>query len=130
MEIHLITIRRMGELQKEKAEVEREKTKLEEEKQQKEKEIQILKEENSALKKKVEDLEVNVESAKQFSVEKPKQILVCGDSHLKCISLDKISQVTGTKIEFAKTYCSRDDWCPTQESRLQSNQSPDNFSHL
>ena len=69
-----------------------------------------MKEENSALKTKVGDLEVNVESAKQFSVEKPKQILVCGDSHLKCISLDKISQVTGTKIEFAKTYCSRDDW--------------------
>ena len=33
MEIHLITIRRMGELEKEKAEIEREKTKLEEEKQ-------------------------------------------------------------------------------------------------
>ena len=68
--------------------------------------------ENIALKKKVEDLEVNMESAKQFSLEmeKPKQVLVCGDSHLKCISLPKLCQVTGRNIEFVKSFCSRNDW--------------------
>ena len=70
----------------------------------------MLMQENIALKKKVEDLEVNVESAKHFSMEKPKQIVVCGDSHLKCISLRKLSKVTGRNIEFVKSFCSRNDW--------------------
>ena len=99
MEIHLITIGRMvqlekekaelekekAEVEKEKAEVEREKTKLEEEKHEREKALQMLMNENIALKKKVEDLEVNMESAKQFSLEmeKPKQVLVCGGSHFQ-----------------------------------------------
>ena len=126
MEIHLITIGRMvqlekekaelekekAEVEKEKAEVEREKTKLEEEKHEREKALQMSMKENIALKKKVEDLEVNMESAKQFSLEmeKPKQVLVCGDSHLKCISLPKLCQVTGRNIEFVKSFCSRNDW--------------------
>ena len=72
----------------------------------------MLMRENIALKKKVEDLEVNMESAKQFSLEmeKPKQVLVYGDSHLKCISLPKLCQVTGRNIEFVKSFCSRYDW--------------------
>ena len=119
LEIHLITIGRMvqlekekAEVEKEKAEVEKEKTKLEEEKHEREKALQMLMKENIALKKKVEDLEVNMESAKQFSLEmeKPKQVLVCGDSHIKCISLPKLCQVTGRNIEFVKSFCSRNDW--------------------
>ena len=136
MEIHLITIGRMvqlekekaelekekAEVEKEKAEVEREKTKLEEEKHEREKALQMLMKENIALKKKVEDLEVNMESAKQFSLEmeKPKQVLVCGDSHLKCISLPKLCQVTGRNIEFVKSFCSRNDWPRAFNSSLRS----------
>ena len=110
MEIHLITIGRIVQLEKEKADVEKEKANVEKEKAEVEEELHMLMQENIALKKKVEDLEVNVESAKHFSMEKPKQIVVCGDSHLKCISLTKLSKVTGRNIEFVKSFCSRNDW--------------------
>ena len=43
MEIHLITIGRMVQLEKEKAELEKEKTKLEEEKHEREKALQTFK---------------------------------------------------------------------------------------
>ena len=138
MEIHLITIGRIVQLEKEKADVEKEKANVEKEKAEVEEELHMLMQENIALKKKVEDLEVNVESAKHFSMEKPKQIVVCGDSHLKCISLTKLSKVTGINIEFlqpkwlAPSIQAWDKYCqyPSEEGWLKSNWLADYLSHL
>ena len=96
-------------LQEEKEEALRENMTLQEEKL--EREIQLLREENVSLKERVEGLEVMVDKgAKQFSTAKPQKILVCGDSHLKCIPLKRLANKTGKNIEFIKTFCSRNDW--------------------
>ena len=110
VEINLATIRRLGQVEKEKEDVERENKKLREDKLDRENEIKALKEENSALKRRVQDLEVKNESAEEFSREKPQKIIVSGDSHLKSISQGKLINTTGKTIEFLRTYCSRDDW--------------------
>ena len=136
LEIHLTTIGRLVQIEKEKEEALRENTTLQEEKEealrknmtlQEEKEealrenmtlqeeklerkIQLLKEENVSLKERVEGLEVMVDKgAKQFSTEKPQKILVCGDSHLKCIPLKRLANKTGKNIEFIKIFCSCND---------------------
>ena len=110
VEINLATIRRLGQVEKEKEDVERENKKLREDKLDRENEIKALKEENSALKRRVQDLEVKNESAEEFSREKPQKIIVSGASHLKSISQGKLINTTGKTIEVLKAYCSRDDW--------------------
>ena len=104
-------LRKNMTLQKEKEEALRENMTLQEEKL--ERKIQLLKEENVSLKERVEGLEVMVDkgmSAKQFSTEKPQKILVCRDSHFKCIPLKRLANKTGKNIEFIKIFCSCNDF--------------------
>ena len=133
-EIHLATIRRIVEiekekeavvknnvklqeektmLEKEKAMLEKEKAMLEEEKVAREKECEELKKENLALLKKVnnlEDVTEKIEEAERFLAEKQTRVLVSGDFHLKCIPLSKLANATGKEVSFLKTYCSRNFW--------------------
>ena len=133
-EIHLATIRRIVEiekekeavvknnvklqeektmLEKEKAMLEKEKAMLEEEKVAREKECEELKKENLALLKKVnnlEDVTEKIEEAERFLAEKQTRVLVSGDFHLKCIPLSKLANGTGKEVSFLKTYCSRNFW--------------------
>ena len=126
-EIHLATIRRIVEIEKEKEAVvknnvklqeektmlEKEKAMLEEEKVAREKECEELKKENLALLKKVnnlEDVTEKIEEAERFLAEKQTRVLVSGDFHLKCIPLSKLANATGKEVSFLKTYCSRNFW--------------------
>ena len=99
----------MVQVQKELESKERENMKLREDQLQREIE-KDLKEENSILRKKVEDLEGKSKDAEEFLTEKPQKIIVSGDSHLKSVSLQKLSNKTGKDIVFLKTFCSRNDW--------------------
>ena len=119
-EIHLATIRRIVEIEKEKEAVvkynvklQEEKAMLEEEKVAREKECEELKKENLALLKKVnnlEDVAEKTEEAEIFLAEKQTRVLVSGDSHLKCIPPSKLANATGKEVSFLKTYCSRNFW--------------------
>ena len=87
--------------------------KLQEENVERECEIEVMKEENVALQRKIENLEElaeKTEEATRFLAEKPIRVLVSGDSHLKCIQIGKLADVTGKEVSMIKTFCSRNFW--------------------
>ena len=70
-----------------------------------------VKEENEKIKKKVEELEEEIcercGEVEVFLEQKVRKVLITGDSHLKCISTERLKSDTKTNVTFAKTYCSR-----------------------
>ena len=70
-----------------------------------------VKEQNEQMKKKVKELEEEIcercGEVEVFLEQKVRKVLITGDSHLKCISTERLKSDTKTNVTFAKTYCSR-----------------------
>ena len=70
-----------------------------------------VKEENEQMKKKVKELEEEIcercGEVEVFLEQKVRKVLITGDSHMKCISIERLKSDTKTNVTFAKTYCSR-----------------------
>ena len=70
-----------------------------------------VKEQNEQMKKKVKELEEEIcercGEVEVFLEQKVRKVLITGDSHMKCISTERLKSDTKTNVTFAKTYCSR-----------------------
>ena len=100
-------IKMITKLQEDKDELKRRVKELEEALKRNEE----VKEENEKMKKKVEKLEEEVcercGEVEVFLEQKVRKVLITGDSHMKCISTERLKSDTKTNVTFAKTYCSR-----------------------
>ena len=100
-------IKMITKLQEDKDELKRRVKELEEALKKNEE----VKEEKEQMKKKVKELEEKISErcgeVKVFLEQKVRKVLITGDSHLKCISTERLKSDTKTNVTFAKTYCSR-----------------------
>ena len=100
-------IKMITKLQEDKDELKRRVKELEEALKKNEE----VKEENEQMKKKVKELEEEIcercGEVEVFLEQKVRKVLITGDSHLKCISTERLKSDTKTNVTFAKTYCSR-----------------------
>ena len=100
-------IKMITKLQEDKDELKRRVKELEEALKKNEE----VKEENEKIKKKVKELEEEIcercGEVEVFLEQKVRKVLITGDSHMKCISTERLKSDTKTTVTFAKTYCSR-----------------------
>ena len=100
-------IKMITKLQEDKDELKRRVKELEEALKKNEE----VKEENEQMKKKVKELEEEIcercGEVEVFLEQKVRKVLITGDSHLKCISTERLKSDTKTNVAFAKTYCNR-----------------------
>ena len=100
-------IKMITKLQEDKDELKRRVKELEEALKRNEE----VKEENEQMKKKVKELEEEIcercGEVEVFLEQKVRKVLITGDSHMKCISTERLKSDTKTNVTFAKTYCSR-----------------------
>ena len=100
-------IKMITKLQEDKDELKRRVKELEEALKKNEE----VKEENEQMKKKVKELEEEIYErcgeVEVFLEQKVRKVLITGDSHMKCISTERLKSDTKTNVTFAKTYCSR-----------------------